>query len=88
MMPSSLPWFLLVKFLYLPFTIWLSLVLDGLAVSGWSLSLLWVCVSTPKRSALSWWNLCTEGSETAQALSALIKNKKLVLMDFREEHNK
>jgi hypothetical protein len=27
-------WFLLVRFLYLPFAIWLSLVLDVLAVSG------------------------------------------------------
>jgi hypothetical protein len=31
------------KILGLPFTIWQSLVLDGLAVSGWSLFLLWVC---------------------------------------------
>jgi hypothetical protein len=37
------PWFLLVKFLLLPFTIWLSLVLVGFAVSGFSLSLLWAC---------------------------------------------
>jgi hypothetical protein len=29
--------FLLVRFLHLPFAIWLSLVLDVLAVSGWSL---------------------------------------------------
>jgi hypothetical protein len=33
-------WFLLVRFLYLPFAIWSSLVLDVLAVSGWSLFLL------------------------------------------------
>ena len=36
-------WFLLVGFWLLPFVIWLSLVLVGLAVSGWSLSLLWAC---------------------------------------------
>ena len=33
-------WFLLVRFLSLPFTIWNSLVLDVLAVSAWSLLLL------------------------------------------------
>jgi hypothetical protein len=33
-------WFLLVRILHLPFAIWLSLVLDVLAVSGWSLFLL------------------------------------------------
>ena len=37
------PWFLLVTFLHLPLAIWLSLVLDGLAVSGWSFSFLCVC---------------------------------------------
>ena len=36
-------WFLLVTFSHLPFTIFLSLVLDILVVSGCSLSLLWVC---------------------------------------------
>jgi hypothetical protein len=38
--PSSL--FLLVRFLCLPFAVWLTLVLHVLAVSGWSLFLLWV----------------------------------------------
>jgi hypothetical protein len=33
-------WFLLVRFLHLPFAIWKSLVLYVLAVSGWSLFLL------------------------------------------------
>ena len=33
-------WFLLVRFLLLPFAIWQSLVLDVLAVFGWSLFLL------------------------------------------------
>jgi hypothetical protein len=33
-------WFLLVRFSCLPFAIWQSLVLDALAVSGWSLFLL------------------------------------------------
>jgi hypothetical protein len=33
-------WFLLVRVLHLPFTIWKSLVLDILGVSGWSLILL------------------------------------------------
>ena len=33
-------WFLLVRFLSLPFAIWKSLVLDILGVSGWSLILL------------------------------------------------
>jgi hypothetical protein len=37
---SEWSWFLLVGFLGLPFTIWQSLVLDILAVSGWSLFLL------------------------------------------------
>ena len=35
--------FLLVKLLCLPFSFWFSLVLVGLAVSNWSLSLLWAC---------------------------------------------
>jgi len=34
------PWLLLLKFLYLPLTIWLSLVLAGLAVSDSGLPLL------------------------------------------------
>ena len=34
-------WFLLVRFLHLPFPIWLSLVLVGLAIFGLSLSPLW-----------------------------------------------
>ena len=33
-------WFLLVRFLHLPFTIWESLVLVVIVVSGWSLFLL------------------------------------------------
>ena len=33
-------WFVLVRFLHLPFAICLSLVLDVLAISGWSLFLL------------------------------------------------
>ena len=37
------PWFLLVVLLCLPFAIWLSLVLVGIVVSGWSLFLLWAC---------------------------------------------
>jgi hypothetical protein len=36
-------WFLLVRFLSLPFIIWLSLVLVVIVVSGWSLFLLWFC---------------------------------------------
>ena len=39
------PWFLLVMFLHLPFAIWLSLVLAGLAVSDSDLSVLQACVS-------------------------------------------
>ena len=39
------PWFLFLMFLPLPFTIWLSLVLAGLAVSDCGLSLLQACVS-------------------------------------------
>ena len=39
------PWFLLVMFLCLPFTIWLSLVLAGPAVSDCGLSFLKACVS-------------------------------------------
>ena len=35
--------FLLVQFLNLSFTTWLSLVLDGLVGSGWNLFLRWVC---------------------------------------------
>ena len=38
-------WFLLLMFLCLPFAIWLSLVLAGLAVSNFGLSLLQACVS-------------------------------------------
>jgi hypothetical protein len=34
---------MLVRFLGLPFAIWLFLVLVGLAVSGWGLFLLWAC---------------------------------------------
>jgi hypothetical protein len=37
------PCFLLIGFLCLPFTIWLSLMLVGLAVFGWSLPLLQTC---------------------------------------------
>jgi hypothetical protein len=39
------PWILLLVLLYLPLTIWLSLVLSALAVSDWSFSLLrsWLC---------------------------------------------
>jgi hypothetical protein len=33
-------WFLLVRFLHLPFATWLSLMLDVLALSHWSLFLL------------------------------------------------
>jgi hypothetical protein len=33
------PWFLLVRFLRLPFAIWLSLELVVIVVSGWSLIL-------------------------------------------------
>ena len=40
-----MPWFLLLMFLPLPLTIWLSLVLTGLAVSDCDLSLLQACVS-------------------------------------------
>jgi hypothetical protein len=50
--------------LLLPFAIWLSLVLDGLAASGWSLFLLWV--NTPGSPALSWWNFYTEGLEQSK----------------------
>jgi hypothetical protein len=39
------PWFLFLMFLPLPFTIWLSLVLAGLAVSDYGLSLLQAFVS-------------------------------------------
>jgi hypothetical protein len=34
-------WFLLLMFLHLPLTLWLSLVLIGLAISEWRLSLPW-----------------------------------------------
>ena len=37
---AEFSWFLLVRFLHLPFAIWKSLVLDVLAGSGWSLFLL------------------------------------------------
>ena len=57
----------LLSFLCLLFAIWWSLLLVGLAVSGWSLSLLWACFSTPGRPALSWWDLCTEGCGIALA---------------------
>ena len=40
---AKYPWFLLVRFLHLPFTTWLFLVLVGHALYGWSLSLLLVC---------------------------------------------
>jgi hypothetical protein len=55
-------WFLLVRFLHLPFTMWLSLVLDVLAVSGWSLFLLWVCkpVSTLHGDQLSPGRACVQ----------------------------
>ena len=39
------PWFLVLMFLLLPLTSWLSLVLAGLAVSDCGLSLLQACVS-------------------------------------------
>ena len=63
------PWFLLVIFLCLPFAIWLSLVLVGLPVSGWSLSLLWTCkpVSAPLGDQFS---LGLEGCGSAQLLGA------------------
>ena len=38
---AMLPWFLLVMFFCLPFTIWLSLILVGPVVAGLSLSLQW-----------------------------------------------
>ena len=64
-----LPWFLLVMFLHLPFTIWLSLMLAGVAVSDGGLSVMQASVSvlqgdrslciqryvgTPARSTLLW----------------------------------
>ena len=42
---AILPWFLLVMFSCLPFAIWLSLVLAGLAVSDCGFSVLQACVS-------------------------------------------
>jgi hypothetical protein len=42
---SNYPWFLLLMFLPLPLTIWLSLLLAGLAVSDCGLSLLQAHVS-------------------------------------------
>ena len=42
---TMLPWFLLVVFLHLPFVIWLSLVLAGVAVSDCGLSVLQASVS-------------------------------------------
>ena len=58
-----LPLFLLVMFLHLPFAIWLSLVLVGLAVSVWSLSLLWACkpVSILLGDQLSSSRVCAQG---------------------------
>jgi hypothetical protein len=49
---ASYPWFLLLIFLCLPFTIWLSLVLPVLTFSDWSLSLLrsWVCQNSLESS--------------------------------------
>jgi hypothetical protein len=44
----------------LPFTIWLSLELVGLAVAGLSLSLLWICVSTPGSPAFPCKDSCRE----------------------------
>ena len=42
---AMLPWFLLVMFLCLPFAIWLSLVLAGVAVSDCGLSVMQASVS-------------------------------------------
>ena len=62
------PWFLLVTFLHLPFTMWLSLVLVGPDVSGRNLSLLWACkpVSAPLGDQLS---PCPEVCGSAQPLT-------------------
>ena len=42
---AMLPWFLLVMFLPLPFAIWLSIVLAGIAVSDCGFSVLQACIS-------------------------------------------
>ena len=54
---AMLPWFLLVMFLHLPFSIHLSLVLVGLAVSDCGLSVLQACVSVLLEFLFS---LCTQ----------------------------
>ena len=54
-------------FLCLPFAIWLSLVLAGLAVSDCGLSFLQAWVSTPGRPALSGGNLGMESCGTGSA---------------------
>ena len=48
------PWFLLLMFLCLPPTIWLSLVLPALDISDWSLSFLWswLCQNSSESSCL------------------------------------
>jgi hypothetical protein len=46
-------WFLLLMFLLLPLTIWISLVLSGLAISGCRLTLLQACVSVLQGDQLS-----------------------------------
>lgn len=61
-----------IKILEFAFYYWLSLVLDGLAVSGWILFLLWICkpLSALLGDQLFCQNFWTEGSGTTQALGA------------------
>ena len=66
---AKYPWFLLPRFSNLPLTIWLPWVLVGLAVSYWSLSLLWPCepviLGVSALLERPGWNLGIEGCRIA-----------------------
>ena len=66
---AMLPWFLLVMFLYLPFAICLSLVLAGLAVSDYGLSVLQAYVSVLLGFLFS---LCTQVCRHSWETSSLV----------------
>ena len=67
MMLSSL-FFLLLMFLCLPFSLWLSLVLAHLAISDCDFPILQVCVSVLLGDQFSWRNLGMESYGTGSAL--------------------
>ena len=66
---AMLPWFLLVTFLHLPFVIWLSLLLTGLALSDCELSVLQACVSILLGFPFS---LCTQVCRHSWETSSLV----------------